>query len=344
MGINIRFPAGFVPGRRALAEPLRPGIPRRATVTSSSAKSSLAFGQSSAARSDLCERFYNTVARHGENFFQTKQASKLKIQHLMNPLLRWAGSKRKVLAELRSQSPLTFGRYFEPFAGSAVLFFDLMPNVAVLGDLNPEVVATYEAVRDTPDQVCRYLYSIPRTTDGYYSVRSLSPERLSASQRAARLIFLMKSCFNGVYRTNQQGKFNVPLGNKFFALPTEEEVMAASSALQQVDVIKGDFEEAIRTAEEGDFVYLDPPYSDGSRFRGEYSYQGSFQASDQRRLVDACDDLTRRGVKVVLSFKECEALCNALDGWSLTRITVNRSVAGFARARRFANEILARNF
>jgi DNA adenine methylase len=262
----------------------------------------------------------------------------------MNPLLRWAGSKRKVLAELRSQSPSTFGRYFEPFAGSAVLFFDLMPNVAVLGDLNPEVVATYEAVRDTPDDVCRHLYSIPHTTDAYYSVRSLAPEQLNSAQRAARLIFLMKSCFNGVYRTNQQGKFNVPLGNKFFALPTHSEVTAASNALQQVDLVHGDFGEAVATAGEGDFVYLDPPYSDGTRFRGEYSYQGSFQASDQQRLVSICEDLTTRGVKVLLSFKECETLCNSLTGWSLTRITVNRSVAGFAHARRFANEILARNF
>jgi DNA adenine methylase len=262
----------------------------------------------------------------------------------MNPLLRWAGSKRKVLAELRNQSPSTFGRYFEPFAGSAVLFFDLVPSVAVLGDLNPEVVATYEAVRDAPDDVCRHLYSIPRTLDAYYSVRNLVPEQLSSAQRAARLIFLMKSCFNGVYRTNQQGKFNVPLGNKFFALPTESEVTAASNALRRVDLVHGDFEEAISTAEEGDFVYLDPPYSDGSRFRGEYSYQGSFQASDQQRLVSICEDLTARNVKVLLSFKECDAICSALAGWSLTKIRVNRSVAGFAHARRFAQEILARNF
>lgn len=262
----------------------------------------------------------------------------------MNPLLRWAGSKRKVLAELRSQSPSAFGRYFEPFAGSAVLFFDLMPNVAVLGDLNPEVVATYEAVRDTPDEVCRYLYSIPRTNDAYYSARNLAPEQLSSAQRAARLIFLMKACFNGVYRTNKQGRFNVPLGNKFFALPTESEITAASNALRHVDLVRGDFEEAVSTAKEGDFVYLDPPYSDGSRFRGEYSYQGSFRDSDQERLVSVCENLTTRGVKVLLSFKESEALCNDLAEWSLTKITVNRSVAGFAHARRFSNEILVRNF
>jgi DNA adenine methylase len=249
-----------------------------------------------------------------------------------------------VLTELRKQSPTSFQRYFEPFAGSAVLFFDLMPQTAVLGDLNPEVISTYEAIRDEPEEVCLYLYSIPKTTDAYYSLRGLAPDCLSNAQRAARLIFLMKACFNGVYRTNQQGKFNVPLGNKFFALPTQAAISEASNALRKVDLIRGDFQCAVQGAMDGDFVYLDPPYSDGSRFRGEYSYQGSFQAPDQQRLVSTCHDLTNKGVKVLLSFKECDALRSSLAGWTLTRLNVSRSVAGFAHARRSASEIMARNF
>ncbi|CAJ0744387.1 Modification methylase DpnIIA [Ralstonia edaphis] len=262
----------------------------------------------------------------------------------MNSVLRWAGSKRKVLAELRRLSPPSFRRYFEPFAGSAVLFFDLMPTTAVLGDLNPEVVATYEALRDAPEEVCHYLYSVPKTKEAYYIVRDLIPENLSNAQRAARLIYLMKGCFNGVYRTNRQGRFNVPLGSRFFALPEPNEIQAASEALRGVTLVCGDFARAVGDASEGDFVYLDPPYSDGTRFRGEYSYQGSFQSTDQERLITSCNDLTKRGVKVLLSFKECEALCEALEGWSLIRINVTRSVAGFAHSRRLAREILARNY
>lgn len=239
---------------------------------------------------------------------------------------------------------MSYRHYFEPFAGSAVFFFDLMPGTAVLGDLNPEVMRTYEAVRDVPGDVCEYLYSIPQTSDAYYTLRALSPDQLNCAQRAARLIFLMKACFNGVYRTNQQGKFNVPLGNKFFALPTATEIAAASKALENVSFVQGDFEQAVKEAKANDFVYLDPPYSDGSRFRGEYSYQGSFQASDQKRLISTCHDLTERGVKVLLSFKECDSLRSSLEGWTLVRLNVNRSVAGFAHARRFASEILARNF
>ncbi|WP_459575651.1 DNA adenine methylase [Cupriavidus sp. 8B] len=262
----------------------------------------------------------------------------------MNPILRWAGSKRKVLSNLRGLSPASFQRYFEPFAGSAVLFFDLLPKSAVLGDLNPEVIATYTAIRDTPEEVCDYLYSVPKTREAYYTLRELTPETLTNTQRAARLVFLMKSCFNGVYRTNRQGRFNVPLGSHFFSLPTRDDIYSASNFLAEVDLICGDFSTAINKAQSGDFVYLDPPYSDGNRFRGEYSYQGSFQSADQERLILACRDLTDRGVKVLLSFKECETLCHGLNDWSMRKINVTRSVAGFSHSRRLAREILACNY
>ena len=246
--------------------------------------------------------------------------------------------------ELRGLSPPSFQRYLEPFAGSAVLFFDLLPKKGLLGDLNPEVIATYAGIRDTPDEVGRYLYSIPKTREAYYTLRSLEPVGLDNAQRAARLIYLMKACFNGVYRTNMRGHFNVPLGNKFFALPAWPEIKAASRALQGVELVCGDFGDSLAASDEGDFIYLDPPYSDSSRFRGEYSYKGAFQAADKDRLVAACMALTDKGVRVLLSFKECEAVCDALGGWSLKRFDVSRSVAGFAHSRRFSREILAYNY
>ena len=262
----------------------------------------------------------------------------------MTPILRWAGSKRKLLKELRALSPSSFERYLEPFAGSAVLFFDLLPANGVLGDLNPEVVATDAAIRDTPSEVACYLQSIPKSKEAYYSLRALNPAELKGAHRAARLIYLMKSCFNGVYRTNQPGCFNVPLGTKFFALPDPEMINATSNALKDFELVCGDFMNTLVSADKGDFVYLDPPYSDSTRFRGEYSYQGAFQSADQSRLIAACETLTQKGVQVLLSFKECEVLINALRGWSFQRIDVSRSVAGFAHSRRHAREILAYNY
>ncbi|MCV2349440.1 DNA adenine methylase [Paucibacter sp. Y2R2-4] len=262
----------------------------------------------------------------------------------MNPLLRWAGSKRKLLHELRELAPHSYKRYIEPFAGSAVLFFDLLPSKAVLGDLNAEVIATYLSVRDDPLDVARHLYSIPQTRDAYYLMRQLDPTGLSNSQRAARLIFLMKSCFNGVYRTNRSGVFNVPLGNRFFTLPSVSALESASEALQKVELITGDFSASIATASDGDFVYLDPPYSDSTRFRGEYSYQGAFQCADLERLIDTCKIISGKGAKVLLSFKECDSVCDSLPDWKIKRLDVSRSVAGFAGSRRSAREVLVYNY
>lgn len=262
----------------------------------------------------------------------------------MTSILRWAGSKRKLVKELRSLAPRHFGRYLEPFAGSAVLFFELLPPTGVLGDINPEVIATYTAIRDHSSDVQRYLESIPKTGEAYYELRAINPTVLSEPQRAARLIFLMKACFNGVYRTNQLGLFNVPLGNKIFSLPDYQVIEAASIALSKIDLICGDFTKTICRASAGDFVYLDPPYSDSSRFRGEYSYKGAFTNNDLDRLISTCNDLTKNEVRVLLSFKESQAVMNALKGWSFRKLEVSRSVSGFAHSRRTAREILAYNY
>ncbi|MFY3977185.1 DNA adenine methylase [Achromobacter xylosoxidans] len=262
----------------------------------------------------------------------------------MNSILRWAGSKKKLLNELRELSPRSFNNYLEPFAGSAVLFFDLLPTQGVLGDLNPEVIATYSAIRDTPQEVILFLQSIPKTKEAYCILRSINPELLSQAQRAARLIYLMKACFNGVYRTNLKGIFNVPLGNKFFALPTPDMISAVSESLQGMELVCGDFLKTVAYAKSGDFIYLDPPYSDGTRFRGEYSYSGAFQKEDQLRLIHTCRDLNQLGVQVLLSFKECDSIIDGLHGWSFKHIDVSRSIAGFARSRRNAREILAHNY
>lgn len=262
----------------------------------------------------------------------------------MTSILRWAGSKRKLLKELRHLTPKGFGLYLEPFAGSAVLFFELAPAKGVLGDINPEVIATYTAIRDEPDSVYSFLETIPKTNEGYYKLRAIDPSTLNGAQRAARLIFLMKACFNGVYRTNRQGLFNVPLGNRFFALPDREAIDNASRALKNINLVCGDFSNSISNASAGDFIYIDPPYSDSKRFRGEYSYKGAFKYDDLERLLDICKHLSKKDVKILLSFKESEDIVDALKGWSFKHIEVARSVSGFAHSRRNAREILAYNY
>jgi DNA adenine methylase len=262
----------------------------------------------------------------------------------MTSILRWAGSKRKLINELRSLTPKKFTNYIEPFAGSAVLFFDLPQTKGILGDINPEVVATYSAIKHTPAEVILYLESIPKTSDAYYKLRSINPESLDNNQRAARLIFLMKACFNGVYRTNKNGQFNVPLGNKFFSLPDTKAIESASIKLSSMTIVCSDYLEVINMAKTGDFIYLDPPYSDSNRFRGEYSYKGAFRSDDLNRLIDTCISATERNVKILLSFKESDEITQSLPGWKFKKIEVARSVSGFASSRRVAREILAYNY
>ncbi|MCV2356613.1 Dam family site-specific DNA-(adenine-N6)-methyltransferase [Paucibacter sp. B2R-40] len=262
----------------------------------------------------------------------------------MNSILRWAGSKRKLLNVLQNRAPVSFGKYYEPFAGSAALYFKLQPKHAVLGDINPEIISMYRAVKSSPREVLDYIESIPTTKEGYLTVRALEPKNLSENQRAARLIFIMKACFNGVYRTNRAGAFNVPLGSRFYRLPSKEEIDEASRVLSNTVLRLGDYSKALDGAEAGDFVYLDPPYSDGNRFRGEYSYDGAFSVDDRDRFLKTCADLTTKKVKILVSFKLEESFITKLKGWNVQKLDVPRSVAGFASSRVAAAEIIATNY
>ena len=261
------------------------------------------------------------------------------------PVLRWAGSKRKVAPVLSDNCPDAFARYIEPFAGSASLFFRLQPKVAILGDMNPEVTATYLAIRDTPDLVWRLLTGIPPTKEAYLKLRSLEPQGLSQAQRAARLIFLMKGSFNGVYRTNRLGQFNVPFGTRVYRLPTHEDLLQVSRALAETQVRLGDYREwLIDEAKASDFVYLDPPYSSSTRFRGEYGYASAFRDEHIIPLVRVCNALSAKGAFVMLSYKPSTTLEEELRKWNLRRLNIPRSVGGKVKTRSLAPEILATNY
>lgn len=260
------------------------------------------------------------------------------------PFLRWSGSKARLVSVLERSAPKTFGTYIEPFAGSACLFFRMRPNKATLGDINPEVIDVYTAVRDNPTEVHRYLASIPVSSDAYYTVRELDRATLTLEQRAAQLVYLMKACFNGVYRTNRSGKFNVPLGSRIYATPTLQELLAASSLLRGAALVSGDFEAALADAQAGDFVYLDPPYPTITRYRGEYGYAAHFDNDDKRRLLAAARDLTERKVHVMLSYVHDEEMVEELGGWSRMYESVRRTVAGGAKFRNAINEMVMTNY
>lgn len=260
------------------------------------------------------------------------------------PILRWAGSKKRLLPLLESATPEKFSRYIEPFVGSGVLFLKLNRSRAILGDINKDLIETYETVRDHYRAVWNRLDAMPESEDFYYELRAQSPHTLKAFDRAARFIYLNRYCFNGVYRTNRQGHFNVSRGKGHLYIPEYSVFKEFSARISNADLTCADFEVVVDRAGRGDFVYLDPPYAEsGKRDRGEYGL-GSFKEEDLYRLAGALLRADRRGAKILLSYTTSKVLRRELDGWKFFNVTVQRNVAGFASDRRVAEELLISNY
>ncbi len=260
------------------------------------------------------------------------------------PLLRWAGSKRKLLPELMTRAPAAPRRYVEPFAGSACLFFALKPARAVLGDINSELLETYSVLTKHPRLLARAVHSIKTTKREYYRIRRIDPKGLSPLDRAARFIYLNRNCFNGVYRTNQLGCFNVPRGLRTGDTPNERIFVRCAYALRSAEFRPGDFANCLSDVRKGDFVYLDPPYAiDDRRLTGEYGY-GTFQSSDLVRLIECLRTIDRGGAHFLLSYLDCPLLRKLVDrAWARSIIAVRRHVAGFSKHRSTVNEVLISN-
>ena len=260
-------------------------------------------------------------------------------------LLRWAGSKRKSLPRIARYWTGRYSRYLEPFAGSASLFFSLAPQRSILSDLNSDLIQTWTAIRDEPHKVFRSLSSRPVNSDYYYVLRKSDYSKKTGYQAAARFIYLNRFCFNGIYRTNAKGQFNVPFsGINNGKKPCLNQFLTCSNQLKQAVIINGDFESVIRAnIRANDFVYLDPPYATGTRriFR---EYNGNnFKISDLERLAKLLEDINERKAFFVLSYAYCTEAKAMFSRWRTEKYFVQRNVAGFAKDRRTAAEILVTN-
>jgi DNA adenine methylase len=257
--------------------------------------------------------------------------------------LRWAGSKKQLIPVLAARAPTQFTRYIEPFVGSAALFFHLRPELAVLSDINSELIHAFTAVRVAPGEIAEKLSRLPTGADHYYRLRATNPASLEPIERAVRFIFLNRFCFNGVYRTNQKGMFNVPFGCRTGRLPTREHLENCAKVLEKAEFRCVDFEESVGLARTGDFVYADPPYATGSRYRGEYGY-GGFQEKDLARFAAVMQAASARGAQILISYSETPVLRESLAGWCHYSLEVRRHVAGSARHRSTVREQLLANF
>lgn len=266
------------------------------------------------------------------------------LKQSVKPLLRWAGSKRKLLPVLRQAVPAQFSRYVEPFCGSACFYLELAPKLGLLGDINSELIHFYKRVRANPNVVGKLFHSMPTTERFYYDLRAVEPTTLGANERAARFLYLNRFCFNGVYRTNRAGAFNVPRGVRVGALPSLEEIAAFGRTLRGAEVRVGDFESTLAECNEKDFVYLDPPYAGrGVRNRGEYG-ANSFVETDVVRLRHSLEIASSRGAKILVSYGDVPIVREAFSDWRVTELTVGRNVSGFLHGRRDVQELMITNY
>lgn len=267
---------------------------------------------------------------------ETLQISKSKV------LLRWAGSKRKLLPILATYRPEGEFRYVEPFAGSAALFFHLQPPSALLADTNSELISTYRTVKHSPLKTAQALSRMPEgDANYYYRLRKQSATGGSAARNAARFIYLNRYCFNGLYRTNLSGRFNVPYGgSRSGRLPDAEVLRSAAKGLRAATLITADFRHTLSLVREGDFVYLDPPYWVPERrvFR-EYS-KNVFDAEAVDALAEGLERLEKLRIPFVLSYADSSTGAALGRFRRSKRVLVQRQIAGFSNSRRFAAELI----
>lgn len=241
--------------------------------------------------------------------------------------------------------PAKFGAYVEPFAGSGSLFFRLNPPVAVLGDINSDLMNFYAEVVQRPEELHATASAFAGDGGDYYEVRAQMPIELDSLQRAARFLYLNRYCFNGVYRTNRQGHFNVPKGSHTGGLPSLQELCLASVALGRATLVNDDFDVTLSAAERGDFVYLDPPYFTRKNIKpGEYGYGSFGELGDLERLATSLRSLSERGVRYLLSYSRSTALHRLVEPtWSGT-VVVRRNVGGYHATRRTVREMVLANY
>lgn len=246
---------------------------------------------------------------------------------------------------LLQHAPKHFTRYIEPFAGSACFFFSLSPKTAIISDINNDLISAYQCVRDDPDRLHRLLETMPSGRVGYLAIRSETKRVEDSFYQAARFIYLNRFCFNGLYRTNKAGRFNVPYGGeRSGTLPTLDELRLHAEAFSRVQFCSGSFERVVNVAREGDFVYMDPPYRvESRRIFAEYSAM-EFSENNLVALRSLMVRLDSIGVNFLVSYAVSPEANLLRRGFNSVEMRVRRNIAGFAASRRKSREVFIFNY
>lgn len=273
----------------------------------------------------------------------------------ISPILKWAGGKRQLLPEIRKYIPNRdeISTYYEPFVGGGAVLFDLQPQKAIVNDVNSELINLYQVVKEDVEALIKDLAQHKNDPTHFYEVRSWDRdpayyEKLTNVERASRIHYLNKTCFNGLFRVNQAGQFNAPFGKyKNPSIQNAVNLRAVSKYFNEANVEfrNDDFEKAVKWINKKAFVYFDPPYvpvSDSANFTG-YA-KGGFDIDEQIRLKKLCDRLTERGVKFLLSNSATDLIYDLYDGYRIKEIKAKRSINSVGDNRGEVSEVLVRNY
>lgn len=277
-----------------------------------------------------------------------------KNNKLVAPFLKWVGGKRQLMPSIVEHLPENIKdyKYIEPFIGGGAVLFNLQPKNAIINDFNEELINVYQVIKNNLDELITDLKKHKNEAEYFYSIRSLDRnggfKKLSAVQRASRVIYLNKTCFNGLYRVNNAGEFNSPFGRyKNPNIVNEPTLKAVNKFLNSnnVDIKSGDYSEILKQADKKCFVYLDPPYhpiSESSNFTGYV--QGGWNIYDQIDLKTACDDLHKKGVKFLLSNSSADFIKDLYKDYKITIVKANRAINSNGADRGEVDEVLIRNY
>ncbi|HHY36776.1 MAG TPA: DNA adenine methylase [Firmicutes bacterium] len=263
------------------------------------------------------------------------------------PPVKWAGGKTQLLSQFAPLFPRQkYNLYLEPFVGGGAVFFHLQPSAAILIDSNAELINFYRVVRDNLEQLLEDLAKHKNTREYYYSLRALDPEKLSPVQRASRFLYLNKTAYNGLWRVNSKGRFNVPFGRyKNPRIIDEENLQLVAGALRRAELLAGDFSLVLKLAPPGAFVYFDPPYDPLSETANFTSYTpGSFTREDQLRLSRVFAELDRRGCLVMLSNSDTPFIRSLYSSYNIRVVTARRAINCRPDGRGPVTELVIRNY
>lgn len=271
------------------------------------------------------------------------------------PFLKWAGGKRQIMNELKKYVPEKYNTYYEPFLGAGALFFELSPKKAVINDSNKELINVYECLKDSKkfDMLFKELniYEREHSEEFYYKIRNLDRDKnkfkkLADYKKAARTIYLNKSCFNGLYRVNSKNEFNVPFGKKNKVNTYEGQnlgIVCSILNFNDIKILSVDFEESVKNAKKGDFIYFDPPYDSDTTTFNSYTENG-FDKEEQKRLAKVYKDLDNKGCYVMLSNHNTILVNELYKDYNIHVINAKRCINSNGKKRGNVEEVIITNY